>query len=580
MIIVLCLFVTLGCGDEVDPKKVASAVGQTLRYELRARPDVKQGGIRSYATTDYEYSEIRPAGRRVLWTRTEREKYAAHWVSPSGRVWVLTESTAGPGGAGRLWLRSPTGDLLGSWPSYMVFQRGPATNNASTAPHASELVAGGGRADEIKANVAERLRFPLRDGSEVRVVFLWPTDPAKSVALQGRPTLSGESLLEQALENPELETPAFERPLGDRSSLTIWRANALKPGGPSLTWLGLMPWQGAGTARTMGRLQELRQMERSPDYVTRTPGNRILWFEFVTRQSPGRGVLRVMDTQGDEQAKVDLVAVGRFGSAKEAKESLKWQQPSFAKGQEWLPLSEVKDGWDTSREQVELWDRRGRRFVVTIAAGAARDTVKTEVQSGLRARRPKEDSDRGRLVSEESVYSQNRRFKLRTRWFEREGEPRSGRLTLCALAPEASGTQAEVELWSTFILNEPAATYVTNSGRSLVFNFERIRSGTGKEPAEVATLIVRSPSGRQLAGLDLTQPEGYSTAAEAKRSIRWDAVALASKGKRADWETEGLRLPVWTSEEATLAHRDGRVVRISISGNPAKDTEGVSLARP
>ena len=76
------------------------------RFRLDVKSEMKAGAIRAYAESVYTLYETRGNGKEVeRWRVTQQDKYAEHWISPSGTVWVKTDMVPGPGGGGALWVR-------------------------------------------------------------------------------------------------------------------------------------------------------------------------------------------------------------------------------------------------------------------------------------------------------------------------------------------------------------------------------------------------------------------------------------------------------------------------------------------
>jgi hypothetical protein len=532
---------------------LAFQIGLAARFEL-AVATTTSGGFRATTTTTYSFFEIGAGTKTLRWRRTDHFAYLNHWISPSGRVWIMVESpksgfadeTKSPRRTSSISLRSLNGDVLATWSGWG--EPGPLTI-AANAPGISPVVAAKVVAKLLRPD-AEQLVVPHQSGAETHLTLFWPKghgkpfgfrqsfDPRKSM-----PPL----LLEQALSNPAYGAPTYDNPFGQEMTPTLWRAKALDNQHKDLVWL--VPSTGS-LGYTMGYPGVEQRLAQMPDSLQAIPGGLLLEFDFLAKAA----TMTVRDHNCKVIRTTDLLKLGGFSNVSEAKTNLKWRSPMVQTQHGWAPVSEVGDLYGYGTEQVELWDTKGRRFLLDLKPGTSGSN---KVLSGFAARRPKDPYTGGgwTKVSERTAVSPNGRFKLRLRSFSSKSGMNPKSMTLLALVPER-GKTAEVELWNTTTYEDVPFMTVTNNGRAISFQVERmkIRSGveTGDHMQDFAQMRVFSPDGNGIEGIDPLHGWDLKTIRDVRDRVRFNQIKTESLGKPEVVQTDGIAIQVYPVERLTI----------------------------
>jgi hypothetical protein len=521
-----------------------SALATANTFELKTEVE-KKWGIREYAETTYSYYEVTSSGSRILrWHRKEGGKYSRHWISPSGKLWIMTESMPGPGGGGRTTLRSVNGDFLGSWQTY-AWGTYPLTVRTKPAPTMTSA-----EAKVLRPKVAEQLVVSMTDGSQVHLTAYWPKRLSRPILFDERLATprSKTSLVERVLSNQTYAPPTIEVTPGWRP-IYIWHAKSTSPTLPDLTWL-LAFDSVTNRPHSLDRGPEL-PLDHYPDSIRVTKKGYLIIFDFFDSKAR----LTVLHFARKFNHSVDLMPLGGFKSAEEAKSSLSWRSPlEMGKGG-WTPVSQMPDDGSYGRQQIELWDKQQKRYLFTI--DSERNKFSSEVFSGFAARRPKELSDPGayKLLSEKSAASPNGKYRLRLREFQGKGIPNFRTLTLLARVQERNKT-SEIEMWSNSAYKEIPFMAATNSGRAVYFEVGLMdvagANGSAWTKKDYTALIVVGTDGNQLGYSSAFDNWGFKTLAEVRDKVLFAHTKIDSLGSPEFVKSQGLSVPAYPIERITL----------------------------
>ncbi|RYG44107.1 hypothetical protein EON79_15620 [bacterium] len=135
-----------------------------------------------------------------------------------------------------------------------------------------------------------------------------------------------------------------------------------------------------------------------------------------------------------------------------------------------------------------------------------------------------------------------------------------------------------VELWSTLSYAPISQARVLDSGRSFFVRAEPFDKGE----AQRAVMVVNSPDGDQMGGIDLFQPPAsFRTAAEALKKVRLDQMTVKAGGVALAREIEGVKYRAPVAETFRLPLGGGRVWEFQIGprqfGPPG---DGISWTSP
>ena len=566
LLLALALLVGADVQDGAPP--VGDARGAS--YRLVAETEIKQGSIRQYAESTYAYSVAEGGRARELWTLTRHDHYLRHWISPSGRVWVMTSGMPGPGGAATLWTRDPSGNGYGPWGFHTFL---PPTIRGTTR-YAQQSASGidldrvttwtGGRGD-----ASEGLRMPLKAGGEARVTLV--AQEGAAPILLARTLKEGErDLVAEGLAASPYQNLSFARPVA-RSPLALWQYREEKTGRTRRILQTLQQaTYGAPIDGVLVRVTAERTVDLAPAAVVRTPAARVLWFGLSRPGEPEAARLTVMRYDGAVLKDVDLLKLGGYRSLADLKARLAFGDVRVQGDGGWVPIDPDDN---RSPDAPELLEIRGEGVRVLVRIDEA--GVEVERFTGLAAKRPKESPpDPSRILSERAFASPDGRFHLRERHL-RSGTPNGiYALTLLGQAEEPDGRVVPVELWSGIDSDAARSVRVTDSGRTFVF---RVDPPDEDRPAR-PVLFVREADGRQIAGMDLFQaPARYRTADDAVTGLRLDAMTWEASGAIETRVVDDVRVRVPRREAYRLTLSPGRVLEFEI-GPPPFGGEGNALS--
>ncbi len=549
-----------------DEEKAAMSKAAS-NYELTAKTEIKQG-IRPYAETRYVYSEKIGGKKRELWTINRGDNYLRHWISPSGRVWVVTQGMPGPGGAASIWTRDPSANGYGPWGFHSVLP--PTKRNG-------RLYAGGspGEIDLDRVSVrtlgngrSEQIRLPLVSGGESRITLV--ARESAGPAILARALKPGErDLLTEAVEASPHESLRLSRPV-PRSPLVLWEYRDEKTGRERRILQSVeQPTYGDPNDGVLLPLKDEREVALAPASVTRTPAGRVLWFGFSKPGEPDAARLTITRYDGKVLKDVDLVKLGGYENSAEAREGLAIRDVRIRRGSRWLPIDESEAYASDAQEELEIKAGEGR---VVLKLG---EKIEVERLTGAAAIRPKELGwAADNVLSERTFASPNGRFRLRERRLKNGNGPAAYATTLIGDAEEG-GKRIPVELWSDFHYDPLHQARVTDTGRAFLLRFDHA-TNEKNVVVENAALFIKSADGAQLAGIALlTDPGWFSTPAEAKANLRLDRLTVVPQGHIGTREVDSVKIPTPAEERLTLPLEDGRVWNMRIGRLGRMPSEGV-----
>lgn len=540
------------------------AIAGGPRYELTAGEKLPPSGY-GYGTTTYTFYEVSGGAKKLKWRRTEPSTYIAHWISPSGRVWLMTgaapskngfiESTKSPlRDASAITLRDTTGDTLRTWNGWTTSRRGPYTGPPSTMLK-SDIPAG--TTSYLKGN-AEQILLQGKTGRGARLTVYWPkneTRPVLEVHEFDAKHPSPLSFAERAFASAGYDVPEFE-PIAPRINLALWSAGSAD-GHADLVWLA-SAYGDMGIPVTSGQGEPLA---RRPDSIQWIPMGRLLLFDFADRTA----TMSFRDNTGRLLRSIDLLALGGFSSVTEAKTNLKWRAPLMQSQHGWVPVGQIQSYEAIGASQIELWDTKGRRFLIDLHT-ANRPTkpgrISTQkspdrVYSGLLARRPKDPytSPTWQKTEERYVHSPNKRFSLRYRRFALRNSMGPRSITMLAHVME-NGKTVDVEMWNRTTYSDVPFMGVTDGGRSVLLEVGRTKAYMQNDRVghmqDAATMLEYGPDGAQTGGEDPLEGWGLKTAENLRKRVIFASIKLEVLGKPEAGQTDGIPTPMWPAERITI----------------------------
>lgn len=443
----------------------------SLGYELEAKTEFKIG-IREYAVTDYTYWQVDGSKRTKLWTKQYQQAYAYHWISPAGRVWIITSGLPGPGAGGAgLYVADKAGDIKGTW-GYSAGMKGSG-NPYDTAK--STVV-------ELRPGV-EQLRLVHKDGRETRVTQVEDSAGVEQYSFsQNLPSASTkpEGTLELVLADTSYQIPELGETLADWS-YRDFRAIKVGETKPHKTWRQFYQQQ-RGRENRMSMLLTKEMPVSQSTFSTRSYAMRILNFHL---EGP-RPTLEILKGDGSViLKKIDLAAEGKMTAA----EAIATWDPDKVRymGGGWHPLKKMERRGAGGPDRLDAFDSSGRRHMIDIAVN---DKVTYTILQGLAIREPKETGYSFASIVSQRVYeSPSSKFKLRIR--RRDGKDFGTAWNATMLySTTNNGEEYNVELWSDLWIGRfNGQARVFDNGIAMYFN----------EAGDSLKLV--GPSGQAMGGL-------------------------------------------------------------------------------
>ena len=520
-----------------------SANPYVSKYELTAKTEIKQGGIRAYAETVYTYTEVRPDGaRREKWRITQQDKYARHWISPNGTVFVMTDSMPGPGGSGAIWARDPFADIKGIWPGFGPFD-GSQSGFDFQKSEAVSLTGG-----------ADQLRLKLTDGSEHRYTVIYAS--SGNLAIHRKLAKGEADLLTETLDKPQSSFDiVFERI--PETNFGVWRLSV--GGNPVLIRQALKDSQRNGFLEVASE----DVIAQIPTRVVRMPSGKILWFEFSEFSYPGVANLKVLDYTGAQLASVDLLKLGGFVNGDAARKSIKYGDVIWNGGSGDMPVETNQRYGGVANESIKFEDRTGRKYLVSLESRGDAYVVDAKASMNLgRATEPKEPSFPGATLSaDQRATSSDGKFSATAKTYEDKGKLLT-QITLTAHIVDPVEGGKSVQLFSVPMSSRVEGLRVSDSGR--VFGVSYIAGQqVGDKKMDMCLFHSWEPSGRNM-NFDLLRLKWFLTLAEARAQLNMAGFKMTPEGVRGERQVDGVPVPTYPLETLTFNLKSGKTENLFI----------------
>ena len=501
----------------------------TPRFRLDVKSEIKQGAIRAYAESVYTLYEKRGNGKEVeRWRVTQQDKYANHWISEGGTVWVRTESMPGPGGGGGMWARDFNADIKGR------FGVGGEVDVAKTK--AVRLKGGG-----------EQLRLAHPDGNETRITIV-STDQGETAVV--RKLKSGDpDLLTSALDSGYGPNDPGLRRIGG-TPFVIWRLHG--SGMPTIIRQIVDP-------HYEGRWLDVKSEEVlawEPAYIEKLRSGISLWFDFTQHEYPGVAKVDVYDGRGNFVDSADLLKLGEFKTADEARRNIAYRDLRWFLGGREIPIDTSEHYSAPDSQAISFGDRLGRKYRLEIAKSGERFTMKSVASMNLGRVPSKEPSfPTARLDADQTVNSADGKFQAKFKTYEEKGKTQT-QVTLIANFDDPIEGKKSVELFSLSAPDKPASVKVSNSGRVFaVFFKEKVK--IGEQTMDMALFQSWEPNGRQIS-FDLLRQKWFKDLDQAKRELDLDRMSIELEGIRGERRVDDVPIPVYRLESLHFDLGGGR----------------------
>ncbi|MBZ0214725.1 MAG: hypothetical protein K8H99_13070 [Nitrospirae bacterium] len=257
--------------------------------------------------------------------------------------------------------------------------------------------------------------------------------------------------------------------------------------------------------------------------------------------------------QGRQLGKVDLLALTGYRSASELKrdlllDDLRWRA--------WAKWELPKAAAHAMPYELAMRDANGNRYVFN--CDTQQGTLKARYLRGLAAREPKEllatDS---KVLSEESIWSPNRTFRLRLRHLE-GARPDRPRATLLMTVSDSASEVDEVEVWAT--VRSADALYVSDSGVVVGLNYQE------RADEDSVELTFWLPEQKFGVKRDLVDLGIFKNIQEARALLDPSQMVIEFSGEKETVTVDGLDLPTRLREDFVFRLKDGSELRAVARG--------------
>ncbi|HJP83544.1 MAG TPA: hypothetical protein VJ835_08570 [Fimbriimonadaceae bacterium] len=534
-----------------SPQRAKSA------FELLASSELKQGAIRPYAETQYRYFQVMGDGsKRELWSVLLNEKYLAHWISPSGMVWVQTEFIPGPGGGGHIWARDRFGDVKGVFPAYA----GLPSRRIGGSP--GDVLPFRLSQPEVKVvntahyltSGAEQLQIKQPGGEEVRITIVPTPDGDVSVLKRlqaGQPDLFTD-LLNKPQSSPQVEFRRIEgMPFG------LWQVSVE----------GRTHWIRQVLAESyQGRTLEVKREDEIADQPTRvvaTPSGKILWFEFTNFQNPGIAQLEIFTLTGEKLDTVDLMKLGKFPSPREAKQQIIYGDVLWNGGSGLKPVDSPERYGSADLESYFFNDRTGRKYQIDLKKEG--ETYLVDAKASLNIKQPANVVEPkfpgAAMINNQVASSPDGKFTATAKTYKRDGNVLT-QLTLTSHIVDPVVGGKSIQLFSVPVATKVEGLKVSDSGRVFGVSFIS-QQPIGDKKVDMCLFQAWEPTGRNM-NFDLIRLKWFSTLAEAKAQLNMKAFKAQPEGVRGEREFNGVPIPVYPLETLTFPFRSGKIENLYI----------------
>jgi hypothetical protein len=497
--------------------------------------------------TTYTYSRVVEKQVHELWRITLREKYRAHWIDPSGNVWVFAGISQRAGPSAQLWIRDPLADV-----------RARISPSALAQSHARQPF-DIGTIDEKRAtmrqltSLAYQLELPTKGGSMFVTAMNGQPEVADTYVVDWRPSGNPSAPFEKFLQEPGGPRVMSVHP--DLPHWQLWTEE--RPYAPAVLTIG--PDLAPSSDKTVHYVLQQRSFQIAPAQVVRTPNRRYLWFTYGLNEQPKEASIEIFDRKGNSLGKVDWLEAGRFDSVYAAQHEVDVANPAVRQGGREAPMSTAPPtGWDKP-EFVIFSATKNRKFELKIPAhgDSNHPTLRSFAdESGFVAKEPRYPDHA--QTAQKTFASADGQFEMRLRVIRDAKGSQSAVRTLIK-----KGEGMDHEFWTQTTPYVPLDVLVSNSGR--VFAIE-ILPGEGDRPA-MALLSMRRADAQTPVSLDLTRSDFYGSMDAAKQANFKD-LKIEYVGPKGVFDFEGEALPTWSAEQLhwQLTPTKKRVLTLSPMG--------------
>lgn len=548
--------VFVGSGQDSDGAKVSQ---DRPSYRLEATSEVVQG-FRSTDRTVYTYFWTFKGQERELWRVALDEKYEKHWIDRQGNVWVLSSGGVHgvrPGTFGdakpmpnKLWIRDTAARELG-------FLNLPQAQYQIARPSGAEQPWGQPDIEEAKlteiTSFKTRFVLPHNNNTELHVYRIFDNDHGYRCLATW--TKTGEqNQLDKVIEaTSPIETT---NPVSGRKDIELWSSS---PGGSdgALVYFAGPPITGPEPIRTA---QFVSGPISPPSYVTVTPNNKILWFDFGG-YSRNVAHLDVLDHSARLVGRIDFVKNGMFENAYKAEQALDYTRLSIKRGTWWPYIERVERDSSSTPEIVGFGDSANRWYEVTIPSYSDKNGEVTVQRALASVKDLKKEPDYvGFQRTGERIWkSQDGTFAYRVRRFKNDAGRELAQQTFLRYLKNG----LEHEYWSKNLYAEVIDALVTDEGRTLVMTSGEIKNVNTDKMEPFVHLETWNYSGQGYA-VNLGDARFFGSL-QVARSANLSQMTVEYEGDMRKIEFEGEDLLVHPVEVFTWSMNGTKVVKFSLT---------------
>lgn len=506
--------------------------------------DLRPKGVvfRTQETAYTLFRILEDGSRKECWRLILPEKYLRHWISPEGRVWVVTGSAGANSRQPRVWVRDKEANTIAAWTDFEIAHRsGVDIRTPAGQTHISIA-----DSDWISSRIGEVMQIPFEGGGKSRLGIILLNNGQVVDFCRYAPSGS-LGVLESVVFDSDGFILSRKPLLNSNKRYMVWKAS-IRGEGRIRNWIEV----DSAAHRNRQVVEQEIEIEHDPIRPSVLPGENVVWFE----ESQGATTIRFFTK---DLALIGEVDFRKLPEVRHVASNLRLDLDSFRilDSGIWMMPDHIEMRSAQASESFRAQSTNGYVFRFDLKIGQTEGGLLTRVYANELAQPKEPEYLHSKIDSETVIKSPNGRFRMRIRRFTHLNRKTETRLTLIAFAESESGEKREVELWSRALGTPPSSSIVvTDSGKTLYLHCGDI-PGTSRE---LAVFQAFGPDGSVCAGFDLIANGYFKSSIDAIREFASDKLRIAFDGPLGELCFQGVRIPVWAQEVIEVPFKDGRKI--------------------